>query len=404
VTRHFDAIIVGGGVGGGAAAKYLAEAGRSALVLEAGDMPRWSATCSGIFGATFAALDKNPSDYPGEILEMPTSDIYLVFGGKYYGAFPEHLVKPYYDETLYFTLRGELEEWILGMSDAELRTRVNVRPSDIDYVPGGKPRYRVRAGGEEYTADYLIGAGGTNCPVRRRFFKRPYDKSDLVVLLEAEIESSCHGGKMFNHFYFNGLVGFGWLYPKGREGRLTNLGVCEVGDPSRARRTGKSIKEHWLAFVEHLQADGTLPADFDPGVAEGSSLYLAQPAGAVRANDDTCFIIGDAAALAHRDLWNGITSAIQSGKLAARHIAGTARYTREAVYPYLFKLRARDSAVERRVRDFVLRNLLRNVHLFLEARRGPSATPPTGKNRHDHPSHSENHRAGVDFAAARTGR
>ena len=40
--------------------------------------------------------------------------------------------------------------------------------------------------------------------------------------------------------------------PKGTGGRLTNVGICQVGDP--ARQT--SINAHWLAFVEHLRAKG----------------------------------------------------------------------------------------------------------------------------------------------------
>ena len=120
---------------------------------------------------------------------------------------------------------------------------------------------------------------------------------------------------MLNYFYFDDLPGFAWLYPKGEGGRLTNIGVCAVGD----RDEVSQINTAWQRFVAHLKSEGLLDPGFDPAHAEGSSLYLHQAEGRVRTNHDTCFIIGDAAAVAHRDFWNGITPSCLSGKLAAKH-------------------------------------------------------------------------------------
>lgn len=360
--EHYDAIIVGGGVGGATAAKFLSEAGKRALVLEATELPRWSETCSGIFGETFRILGARAEDYPGELLTQDFDRIRLFFGGRMYGSLPGEKVKSMFDETLYFTLRGELEEWILGQGDAVVRDRVRVRAGDITHTSGAGARYRIQVGEDVYTSDFLIGAGGTHCPVKRAFFPQAYVRSDLVILKEAEIEESRHRGLMLNYFYFEDIPGFAWVYPKGKGGRLTNIGVCAVGD----REQVGNINPVWERFVEHIKAEGLIDPTFDPASAEGSSLYLHQAEGPVRANDDTCFIIGDAAAVAHRDFWNGITPACLSGKLAAEHIVGAATYDRDAVYPYLFKVGERDSTLQRRLRDGLFRTALPALHRLMK--------------------------------------
>lgn len=370
-TEHYDAIIVGAGVGGGTAAKFLTEAGKTSLVLETTEWPRWSETCSGIFGETFRILEQSPEAYPGEMITQGTQDIRIFFGGRVYGSLPEKWVKPMFDETLYFTLRGELEAWILGQSDAVLKPNTRVRAQDIQYVPTGGPRYRVQVGETTCTSDYLIGAGGTHCPVKRAFFPQPYVRSDLVVLREAEIHADRHGGLMLNYFYFDDIPGFAWVYPKGEGGRLTNIGICAVGDPAEIG----SINPHWKKFVDHLKHEGILDESFSASSAEGSSLYLHQAEGPVRANHDSCFIVGDAAAFAHRDFWNGITPSCLSGKLCAQHIAGQGEYSREKVYPYLFQTSKQDGPLHRRLRDGMLRKALPALHRFLlrSAPHGPVA-------------------------------
>jgi flavin-dependent dehydrogenase len=358
--EHYDVIIIGAGVAGGAAARFLSLHGKSVLVIESSSWPRTRETCSGIFGATFRLLQARPQDYPGELFEQPVSKIRLIFGGKAYGAFPERWIKAFYDETLYFALRGELEQWILAQSNADLCADCRVRPADLSYSPKTR-RYTVRAAEKRFTSDYLIGAGGTPCSVRRRFFSVAWSPSDRVVLREAELESNRHNGEMSSYFFFNGATGFGWVYPKGRDGRLVNLGICEVGATDR-------INEHWRAFCAHLVREQKLSPAYNPASASGSALYLAQIDGPVRANEDTCFIVGDAAAVVHRDFWNGITPSIQSAQLAAHHIVGRDIYTRDKLYPYLFRIGSGTSPLKKRVLDLVMRRALPRLHDFLHRR------------------------------------
>jgi flavin-dependent dehydrogenase len=75
--------------------------------------------------------------------------------------------------------------------------------------------------------------------------------------------------------------------------------------------------------------------------------------------------VGDAAAVLHRDFWNGITPAIESARLAARHIANGEPYERAQLYPYLFRLTRRDSPLRRRAGDYAFRKLLPRIDRWL---------------------------------------
>jgi flavin-dependent dehydrogenase len=170
---------------------------------------------------------------------------------------------------------------------------------------------------------------------------------------------------MHTFFFHDGIAGFGWLYPKGKDGRFANLGVAAV--PIRGERI--EIARHYDSFVNLLKQRGLLPAAYDAKESSGAGIHIAQTEGPVSANEETCFIIGDAAALAHRDLWNGVTSACLSGRLVAQQIVGRGVYNRSSVPPYLFDFGGRPTAFGRMVRDTLFRRVLPRLHTELERRR-----------------------------------
>ena len=105
--------------------------------------------------------------------------------------------------------RFEFDAWLLERSGAEVIEH-NVRHIESD--------------GEQYVIDdsyrcrYLIGAGGTRCPVYRTLFREANPRSSelQLVTLEHEIryewrERDCH-----LWFFGHGLPGYSWYVPKER--------------------------------------------------------------------------------------------------------------------------------------------------------------------------------------------
>ena len=166
---------------------------------------------------------------------------------------------------------------------------------------------------DEYRCRYLIGAGGTRCPVYRELFRElnPRASELQTVTLEHEIEYDWQDPDCHLWFFENGLPGYSWYVPK--ENGWLNVGIGALAERMKSR--GQDIRAHWARFTAKL--DGTLApgARYEP---TGYSYYLRGRVEVVRR--DNAFITGDAAGLATRDLGEGIGPAIRSGLRAAQAI------------------------------------------------------------------------------------
>jgi flavin-dependent dehydrogenase len=209
--------------------------------------------------------------------------------------------------------RLEFDAWLLERSGAAVETHhVRAVREDGDGCYVVDDRYRCR---------WLVGAGGTRCPVYRGLFREriPRDEGRQIVVLEQEFAYDWGDPGCRLWFFDHGLPGYSWYVPKA--GGHLNVGVGAVAG-ALARRGG-SIKTHWAHLVNRLAATGLVPdrgaAGWDPG---GYTYYLEQPRRRLRQGN--AFLVGDAAGLATSDLGEGIGPAIESGLLVADVIAGKA--------------------------------------------------------------------------------
>jgi flavin-dependent dehydrogenase len=211
--------------------------------------------------------------------------------------------------------RFEFDAWLLERSGAPVEQH-NVR--HIHPEPGG---YRID---DAYRCRYLIGAGGTRCPVYRELFREvnPRASELQIVTLEHEIQYDWRDPDCHLWFFDNALPGYSWYVPKER-GWL-NVGIGAIAE--RMKRTGKDIREHWAHLATMLGERLAPGAHFDP---TGYSYYLRGRVDVVRR--DNAFITGDAAGLATRDLGEGIGPAVRSGLRAAEAILEDAPYELEDV-------------------------------------------------------------------------
>jgi len=291
--RSCEVLIVGGGPAGSAAAWKLRRAGSDVLVLDREVFPRLKLCAGWITPEVVRDLDIDLSAYPHRLLTFPRLRVHF---GRWQVpvACVQHSIR-----------RFEFDAWLLERSGAPVE-RHNVRHIAADGAGGFviDGAYRCR---------YLIGAGGTRCPVYRELFRElaPRATELQIVTLEQEIQYDWQDSDCHLWFCEQGLPGYSWYVPK--EHGWLNVGVGALAE--RMKRRGQDIREHWARLAALLGGSLAPGASYDPG---GYSYYLRGRVDVVRR--DNAFITGDAAGLATRDLGEGIGPAIRSGLLAAESI------------------------------------------------------------------------------------
>jgi flavin-dependent dehydrogenase len=296
--RSCEVLIVGGGPAGSSAAWRLKRAGADVLVLDRERFPRLKLCAGWITPEVVRELEMDLDAYPHRLLTFPRLRLH-------YGRL--HLRVPCVQHSI---RRFEWDAWLLERSGAPVEQH-NVRAIVADgagFTVDG--RYRCR---------YLIGAGGTRCPVYRELFRElnPRAHELQIVTLEHEIQYDWHDGDCHLWFCEEGLPGYSWYVPK--ESGWLNVGVG--GFAERIKNAGQDIKQHWAHLAAKLGGELTRGAAYDPA---GYSYFLRGRVDVVRR--DNAFITGDAAGLASRDLGEGIGPAIRSGLRAAEAIVGGAPY------------------------------------------------------------------------------
>jgi flavin-dependent dehydrogenase len=304
-------VIVGGGPGGSACAWRLGQRGIDSVVLEAEPFPRTKLCAGWITPAVVRALEMDVERYPRGLLRLDNLHM------EYFGRRRPWRTDMRSDQ--YSIRRYEFDDWLLRRSGAPVVThaaRAVERVADGFVVDG------------QFRGRFLVGAGGTHCPVFRALFKgvNPRSREYQVAALEEEFEYE--GADQRCHLWFgeNGLVGYAWYVPKQRG--WVNVGLGGFSRYLAESRVG--LHEHWQALVDKLAGLGLVVGHrFRP---KGHTYYL-------REREEVCqvgnaYLVGDAAGLATLDLAEGIGPAIQSGLNAAESIATGCAYSLDGVPRY----------------------------------------------------------------------
>jgi len=171
-----------------------------------------------------------------------------------------------------------------------------------------------------FAAKYLVGAGGTRCPVYRTFFQEPAprDSGSLIVTLEEEFPYPHTDSRCRLWFLEHGLPGYAWYVPKANG--IVNVGIG--GKAASLRAAGDRLKRHWRLLVEKMDRMGLVRGHtFRP---RGYAYHSRQSRPEVRR--DNALIAGDAVGLATLDMGEGIGPAVRSGMLAAEAIVHDSDY------------------------------------------------------------------------------
>jgi menaquinone-9 beta-reductase len=305
-----EVIIVGGGPAGSACAWQLKRSGRSVIILDRQAFPRNKLCAGWITPHVLRLLQIAPTAVPIEMLTFKRLHFYI------HGR---HLPIP---TRQYSIRRIEFDHWLFERSGAErYRHRVTriEREGDQFVIDGA---YRCR---------FLVGAGGTRCPVRNALFaaEEPRTRTAQISTLEEEFAWEVSDPRCHLWFFENGLGGYAWYVPK--PGGYLNVGIGGKLDGLKHRRTG--IRPHWERLLEKLDRLGLVRGrPFKPG---GWTYFLRQRRQKVQ--DGNALLIGDAAGLATVDMGEGIGPAIQSGLLAAHAILNGTPYRVDRIGRWSFR-------------------------------------------------------------------
>jgi flavin-dependent dehydrogenase len=296
--RDAEAIVVGGGPAGSAAAERLKAGGFDVIVLDKERFPRHKLCAGWITPDVVRDLQLDIAGYPYGFLSFRRLH-WHVRGLKLPLPCVQHSIR-----------RVEFDSWLLERSGTAVETHgvKDVARDGEYYVIDGMFRCR-----------YLIGAGGTSCPVRRALFEdaMPRPRALQTVTLELEFPYAWRDPDCHLWFFEHGLPGYSWYVPKA-SGWL-NVGVGAMA--TRLKQRGENIRQHWRYLAEKMRHEFGIALPDDP---PGYSYYVRGPLDSARIGN--AFLIGDAAGLATRDLCEGIGPAIRSGQLAADSILSGAPY------------------------------------------------------------------------------
>jgi flavin-dependent dehydrogenase len=303
-VRQADAIVVGGGPAGSTCAWKLREAGLDVLVLDRAAFPRTKLCAGWVTPEALHDLELDPADYPHRLITF--DELHLHW--KVFTARPrtrQHSIRRY-----------EFDDFLLRRAGATvLQHKVReIRRDSGDYIVDG-----------EFRSRYLVGAGGTRCPVYRAFFseRNPRAGGLQTATLEQEFAYDWQDPACHLWFFDAGLPGYAWYVPK--SGGFINVGLG--GMAVQLKQGGKPLGQYWRDFTAKLQHRGLVRYDdYDP---KGYSYYIRGGVDAV--GDRNACVVGDAAGLATRDMCEGIGPAVRSGLLAARSIVTGEPYSLAAI-------------------------------------------------------------------------
>lgn len=293
------AIIVGGGPAGSSCAHALNKAGMDTLILDKQSFPRPKLCAGWITPRVLKKLDLRPRRYPGRIAHFRHLHVHI------YG---HHIPVP---TRQYAVRRIEFDDFLLKRSGVPVETH---RVSDINQENG---QYIID---HTYRCTYLIGAGGTGCPVYRRIFRdsAPRPRSGQITTLEIEYRHKVQDENCYLWFFDHGLPGYSWYVPK--PGGYINIGIGAKASPLLAQ--GSTLQQHWRLFTEQLKQRKLI--DHLPA-PKGHTYYLRHRTNHLRWGN--ALLIGDAAGLATLDMGEGIGPAVESGQRAAKAVLGGKRYS-----------------------------------------------------------------------------
>jgi geranylgeranyl reductase family protein len=309
MSTRYDIIVIGAGPAGSTAAKLAADAGYHTLLVDKAQFPRHKTCASWINRLVFERF---------AYLE-PHRDLLVdsAFWGVVFldSKLEQEARWRERNPSGYLSLRSKFDN---GLKDIAVASGVEFRPGiGVEALRVGDDQVTVRLGsGDECEARVLIGADGANSRVAALAELRcGWAENEYVLCANEDLPYSPDSIERFYAarpplyvaLQFDGLVGYGWVFPKRAH--------ISVGIGGRLR-AGESIRDLYQKFFQAAQQRGYLPENLAPQHV----YYAPDPAGAVNKGNPMVrgrvVLVGDAAGFVSGATGEGIYPAMESARLA----------------------------------------------------------------------------------------
>jgi geranylgeranyl reductase family protein len=294
----WDAIVVGAGPAGCAAAYDLALAGQSVILVDKRDFPRDKACAGGLTIKAVKALRYSIEPVVRQVVRRVQLE-----GGSLSSSLKSR------DPICVMTVRSELDEYCLGKT-IEVGARFR-RIGAVQQIVRSKDAVQLVTKGETYRARFLIGADGASGQVRRLCAAGSWFSQGFAL----EVKTAMPRGEVDLTFDFAAVPdGYAWIFPKGDH---LNVGVYA---PSSA--TGLT-RNRLLSYISQRVKTATL----DQVIGQ----YLGIGTGGCETEyvrpemRDRVLLVGDAGGFVDPLTGEGIYGALLSGQAAASAVLCEAR-------------------------------------------------------------------------------
>jgi len=292
--KYWDAIIIGGGPAGSTVARYAAEGGLSVLVIDGRD-PIGSPLQCGELVPTNEEMKRLCPRVPemDDLFRTPANAIsrkcekmrIVKPNGKGMEYDFEGMVldRVAHDEALVELAQSKGADYLLGK---------RVKRVDGDSV--------VLSNGSTMRGRVIVGAGGHNDPIRKRY----WDEQSLNIPVKFALKNGDHAEALELHFGSVAPGGYAWVFPK-NSGSNIGLGI------QRRMSRGKSLEEYANDFIERFEGRE---------VFRGAG-YLPMSGTVSTFVKGNYMIVGDSAGMVLPSNGAGITIAMIGGRIAGEVIS-----------------------------------------------------------------------------------
>lgn len=286
--KMWDAVVIGAGPAGCAAAYDLAAGGASVLLLDKAEFPRPKACAGGVTRKALRALRYSISP----VVERSISRIAVEQNGA------ATLIAAS-DEVCVMTRRHRLDAYCLEQTIAAGASFRRVGP--IESIAEQRGAIEIVTARDTYSARFLVGADGVHSRVRRLVFPSEAFARAFAIEANVRVPDPARNDLVFD--FSAAPTGYGWVFPRADH---VNIGLYAVDPSVRLDRT------RLQAYVRQRLGDFSME--------DLTGQYLGLGAEAQREHRRRVFLVGDAGGFADPLTGEGIYGALCSGQAAAAAI------------------------------------------------------------------------------------